>query len=698
MSSSSNPVAYRRTGRVGLIEINHPPVNALSASVRTGLEIALDAAAADSEARALLLICHGRTFLAGADISEFGGEIPGPPLPGIIDRIESFDRPIVAAMHGTALGGGLEVAMGCHYRIAATSARMGLPEVGLGLIPGGGGTQRLPRLVGVSIALDMIGSGRPIGAARALDIGLVDRMIDGDLNAAALAYAEELIVQQASPRRTGDLSALTEPLPADYFAKRRDELRRTARGQLAPFACIDAIEAAVTLPFAEGLKRENQLFIDCYSTPQAAALWHVFFAERAAASVPGIDPATAVLPLQQAAVIGAGTMGSGIAVCLANAGLPVTLLDGSPEALARGMAVIESIYRGAVAKGRMSNAELTQRLELIRPATDYAALAQADLVIEAVFESLDVKHTVFAELDRVCKPDAILATNTSTLDVNEIATVTSRPQRVLGLHFFSPANVMRLLEIVRGAATGTDVLNTALKLSRRLGKLGIVSGVCYGFIANRMLDGYIREAGALLLEGAAPNVIDSVLTDFGMPMGPFAMQDLAGIDVGWRVRQERRLPPEFEIFSCVADRLYERGRYGQKTGAGYYRYGSDRRKPQADPEVMTLIREEARRLGVVQRAITADEILERLLLPVINEGAKILQEGIALRASDIDLVWINGYGFPAWRGGPMHYADCLGLPTVTSRLDTYAERFGALWEPAPLLRELSASNRALSSL
>ncbi|WP_051101890.1 3-hydroxyacyl-CoA dehydrogenase NAD-binding domain-containing protein [Solimonas variicoloris] len=695
--ASAAPVSYRRRGDLGFIDIDSPPVNALSAAVRAGLAAALDAAEADPGVRALLLRCRGRTFLAGADIAEFGGEIPGPQLPGLVDRIEAFPRPVIAALHGTALGGGLEVAMGCHYRIAAPGTKLGLPEVRLGLIPGAGGTQRLPRLVGLGVAMDMIGSGRPVDAARALAIGLVDRIADGELDAAALAYAEELVAAGAPPRRTGERSVDMGGFGAADFERGRAEARRSARGQLAPIACIDALQAACTLPLADGLRRENALFIDCYRSPQAQALWHVFFAERAAGVVPGIDAATPELPIARAAVIGAGTMGAGIAVCLADAGLPVRLLDGSPQALARGLKTIESVYRGALAKGRIDEATLQRRLAQIQPTERYEDLADADLVVEAVFESMDVKRRVFAELDRVCRQDAILATNTSTLDVDVLAASTINPLRVLGLHFFSPANVMRLLEIVRGAATAPAVLKTALKLSKRLGKLGIVSGVCYGFIGNRMVDGYLREAGALLLEGATPEAVDRALTDFGLAMGPFAMQDLAGLDVGWRVRQEYPPAPGLEASYVIADRLYALGRYGQKSGAGYYRYGEDRRRPQPDAEVEALIAEEAQRLGIARRALSADEIVERLVLPLINEGARILEEGIALRSSDIDLVWINGYGFPAWRGGPMLHADRLGLPQVVERLDHYAGRFGPQWTPAPLLRALAAAGRRLDS-
>lgn len=697
---SGNPapsVSYRRDGRIGLITVNNPPVNALSQPVRAGLMAALDQAQADAAADLFVITCLGRTFMAGADIGEFGGEIPGPQLPDIADRIEAFERPVLAAMHGTTLGGGLEVALACHYRVADPRTRMGLPEVKLGIIPGAGGTQRLPRLVGVPAAVEMIESGRPIDARRALEIGLVDRIAEGELTAATLAYAQELLTQKAPPRRTGALESSRRDLSADYFDRRRAELKRARHPQPNALAIVDAIEAACTLPLAEGLRRENELFIECYKTPQAAALWHVFFAERAAGAVPGLEACTPPLPLAQAAVIGAGTMGSGIAICLADAGIPVALFDSSAQALERGRALIESTYRAAQQKGRIDERTMQQRVALIRTVRDYTDLAQADLVIEAVFEGMDVKREVFRELDRVCKAGAILATNTSTLDVDAIAAATTRPQQVLGLHFFSPANVMRLLEIVRGARTSDSVLQSALKLAPRLNKLGVVSGVCFGFIANRSLDGYLREAGMLLLEGASPRRIDEVITNFGFPMGPFAMQDLAGIDVGWRVRQERKLPARAEPYYCVADRLYERGRHGQKTGAGWYRYDGGDRRGTPDPEVDAIVEAEARRLGIERAAPSADEIIERLLLPVINEGARILEEGIALRPGDIDLAWINGFGFPAWRGGPMYYADRLGVDVVVGRLRHYASRYGVDWQPARLLVELAAAGRPLAS-
>ncbi len=693
----SEIVSFTREGDIGVITVANPPVNALSQPVRAGLKAAVETGLADAGVQAMVLICDGATFIAGADIREFGKPLAEPSLVPVIDAMEAADKPIVAAIHGTALGGGLEVALGCHYRVAVSSARVGLPEVHLGLLPGAGGTQRLPRLVGAEQALDLMVQGSHVPAPKALQLGILDELIEGDLKTGALAFARRLLAENRGVQRASALPVA--PVAADFFAQYEAGIARRLRGFKAPFHIIKAVEAAVNLPFAEGMQRESQLFQELMRSSESRAQRHVFFAEREVAKVPGLPKGTPKREIRQVAVIGAGTMGGGIAMNFANAGIPVTVLEISQEALDRGLGVVRSNYEATARKGRISAADVERRMGLIRPTTRYDDIADADLVIEAVFESMDIKKEVFRKLDGVCKSGAILATNTSTLDVDEIASVTGRPQDVIGMHFFSPANVMRLLENVRGKKTADDVIATVMDLSRRIGKVGALVGVCDGFVGNRMLHQRNREAMYLVEEGAKPEQVDKVLYDFGFPMGPFAMSDMAGLDVGYKVREERRKAGKVEPReSRWIDQIVEQGRHGQKTGAGIYRY-EDGRTPLPDPEIEQLIERCAREAGIERRDIGDQEILERCLYPMINEGAKILEEGIAARPLDIDIIWINGYGFPAYRGGPMFWADQIGLDNIVAAYRRYAEQFGAhYWTPAPLLEKLASEGKGFYDL
>jgi 3-hydroxyacyl-CoA dehydrogenase len=691
----SEVVHLKTVGRIAVIEIDSPPVNALSLPVRQGIMHALQTAIDDNAVAAIVLACAGRTFIAGADIREFGRPPVAPYLPEVVAALEASPKPVLAAIHGTALGGGFEIALGCHYRVAKSDARVGLPEVKLGLLPGAGGTQRLPRLIGVQAALAMIMSGDPLGAEKAAELGVVDHVIEGDLLSEAIKFAEKLLAENAPLRRLCDKQVDPASLPDHYFDEFRLANARKTRGYFAPERIILALQAAVELDFEQGMKRERELFDACLVSPESIALRHVFFAEREAAKVAGLDRDTPIRNIGSVAMIGTGTMGGGIAMNFANKGIPEHMVDVDAAAIERGMSVVRANYRRGVDKGRISEAQFEALMKLFIPTTDYADLAGVDLVIEAAYENMAVKKEIFKCLDEVCKAGAILASNTSTLNLDEIALATSRPQDVVGMHFFSPANIMRLLEVVRGAATAPDVLATVMQLAKQIGKVGVVSGVCHGFIGNRMLEGYIREAGIMLLEGAQPEKIDRVLYEFGMPMGPIAMGDLAGIDVGARVREERRRNGTFpadERFGLVADKLVAMGRCGQKTGAGVYLYKPGSRTPIPDPQVQELIHREAARLGIRQRAISDDEILTRCIYPLINEGARILEEGIAQRASDIDVVWINGYGFPPYRGGPMYYADRVGLKKIYDRICAYRDTLGnefGYWEPAPLLERLA---------
>jgi 3-hydroxyacyl-CoA dehydrogenase len=690
-------VSYQAAGTVGVITIDSPPVNALSVAVRQGLLDALRAGLSDDTVHSLVLVCAGRTFIAGADITEFDSPPEAPWLDEVIAAFEVSTKPLVAALHGTALGGGLETALGCHYRVAVPGAKCGLPEVSLGLVPGAGGTQRLPRLIGPEAALDMIASGTPIGAARALALGLLDKIVEGDLLEGALAFARDLPTGAGSLRRVRDLNDKLSGFDQGIFDTARKDFGKKRRGFEAPQRTIDCVEIATKTSMDEGLAREREIFDACLNSDQSRAQRHLFFAERTASKIPDIPRDTPVRSLRLGAVIGAGTMGGGIAMNFANAGIPVYLVDATQDGLDRGLAVIEKNYASGVKKGRMTQAQMDATVSLIRPTLSYADLAEVDIVIEAVFEEMALKKTIFKELDAVCKPDAILATNTSTLDIDEIAASISRPQQVIGLHFFSPANIMRLLEIVRGKETSKEVIATAFALSKVIRKVGVLVGVCDGFVGNRMVDPYIREALFLLEEGATPNEVDRAIYDFGMAMGPHAMSDLAGLDVGWRIRKRQAATrPAGQRYCAIADKICELGHYGQKTGQGFYRYDAATRAATPDPDVEALCVAEAERHGIARRPISSEEIVERCIYALINEGARILEEGIALRASDIDIIYVYGYGFPAFRGGPMCYADTIGLDKVYARVAAFHEQHGALWEPAPLLAKLAREGGAFS--
>jgi len=691
-------VTYELVGDFGVITINNPPVNALSQKVREGVMSAITNAQTDNS-KAIVLICEGRTFVAGADIKEFGKPPMAPSLPEVNEAIESSAKPVIAALHGTALGGGFELALSCHYRCALNTAAVGLPEVNLGILPGAGGTQRLPRLVGVETALDVITSGKRVAAPKALELGMIDRVVEEPLQDSALAYAQSLLEEGAPLRRVRDLEVPAAESDADVFEVWRKNMAKRRRGQVAPQKIVDCVEAAVSKPFEEGLQFERASFVECVGSDQAAAMRHMFFAERKAAVVEDLNENAKAKPINRVGIIGAGTMGGGIAMTFANAGIPVTLLELNQEALDRGLAMISKNYGITVSKGKMSQEVADKRQALITGSTSYDSLADVDLVIEAVFESMDVKRQVFGELDRVCKPGAILASNTSYLDVNEIAACTSRPQDVVGLHFFSPANVMRLLEVVRADATSEDVIATSMALGKKIGKVPVLARVCYGFIGNRMLRPYAREAQLSMIEGASPEQIDGVLTRFGMAMGPLAVGDLAGLDIGYKARQA--LTPEQKgdpRSYCIADALVEMGRLGQKSGAGYYRYDPETRARSSDPEVLEVIEAQARAHGVQRRTMTDQEILDRHLMALINEGFHILGEGIAQRPSDIDVVYVNGYGFPVFRGGPMFTASQMGLREVYDCICALRDKTGAdYWQPAPLLEQLALEGKTLDS-
>jgi 3-hydroxyacyl-CoA dehydrogenase len=686
-------VSLRADGGVAVITIDNPPVNAMKYEVRAGLLDLISRAARDPDISAAVIACAGRTFVAGADITEFGQPPRQPTAIAVIEAIEACPKPVIAALHGTPLGGGLELALGCHFRVAAPGTRLGLPEIKLGIIPGAGGTQRLPRLVGMEKAMAMILSGEPIPAREAFDAGLIDEIIAGDLMAGAIAFARAAVAEKRAlvlVRNRDEKLASARDLAA--FDAAAANYTRRAKGQKAPLAAIAALRAAITLPVADALKRERDSFLELVAGDQSKAQRHIFFAEREAAKVPDIAGVKAH-EIRQAAVIGAGTMGGGIAMCFANAGIPVTVVETGTEALSRGLDTVTRNYRNTAARGGLGTQEMEARIARITGTTDLAAVADADIVVEAVFEDMGVKQDVFGRLDRIVKAGAVIASNTSYLDIDVIARSTARPQAVLGMHFFSPANVMRLLEVVRGAATSPQTLATAVAVGRKLGKVPAVVGVCHGFVGNRMLRPRSVEAERLLLEGALPQDIDGALTDFGFPMGPFAMADLAGLDVGWRMRKAQGLS------APIADQLCERGRYGQKTSRGFYLYEPGSRTPKPDPEVERLIADTAARRGIVRGALGKEAIVERLLFPMINEGARILHEGIAQRPGDIDVIWVYGYGFPVYRGGPMHYADSVGLGYIRDRLTAFAHTTGDdRHRPAPLLEELAAAGKGFASL
>lgn len=696
----SEVVTYNRDGSIGVITVNYPPVNALSHAVRSGLLAALEQGEQDADAKVLLVVCEGRTFIAGADIREFGKPMQEPGLPSVINRIEDASKPVVAAIHGTALGGGLEVALGCHYRVALASAKVGLPEVKLGLLPGAGGTQRLPRLAGAQKALEMITTGDFVAAGEALALGILDAVEDGsDIRAVGLAFAQQIADAGKPVRKVRELTdKIDADKGSDVFERFRAGLQQKARGLFAPFKCLDAVEAAFNLPFFDGLKRERELFMECMASPQRAGLIHAFFAEREASKVKGLAKDTPVRDVRSVGIIGAGTMGGGIAMNFANVGIPVILLEVKQDALDKGLAIIRRNYENSAKKGKLTQAQVEERMALITPSLAYEDFSQVDLVIEAVFENMAIKKEIFARLDEVCKPGAILASNTSTLDIDEIASATTRPQDVVGMHFFSPANVMKLLENVRGSQTSDEVKATVMDVAKKIRKVGVLVGNCYGFVGNRMLHQRGAEAMALVNEGATPQQVDKVLTDLGYPMGQFAMSDLAGIDVGYRIREERRKAGE-NVPASWMDKLAEQGRLGQKTQAGVYKYEEGSRKPIPDLEVEQLIAAFRQEQGITPREITDQEILERCMYVMINEGAKILEEGIADRSLDIDVVWIFGYGFPAYRGGPMFWADQIGLDSILDTVKRFHDTLGGeQWKPAALLEQLVREGRKFGDL
>jgi 3-hydroxyacyl-CoA dehydrogenase len=689
---SNSLVELSRDGNVAIVTINNPPVNALSPGVPEGIRD-LVATALDAAVDAVVVIGGGRTFIAGADIREFGkitaGLKPKLDLHPILNAIEDSPKPVVMAIHGTAFGGGLEVAMSGHYRVALAGAQVGQPEVKLGIIPGAAGTQRLPRLCGIAKAAEMCAFGDPVPAVEAARVGIIDRIIEGDLLTGAVAFAREVASQPVSKVR--DRAVAPEPL-----GELRKAVARRMRGQQAAVAAIDAVEAAARMSFAEGIQYEAELFQKCLHADQSKALIHVFFGERAVAKIPGISKDVSPVAIQRAAIIGAGTMGGGIAMNYVNAGIPVLLKETTQEALDKGIATIAKNYANTVKKGRLTQGDMDKRLALITPTLSYDGFGEADIVVEAVFENMELKKKTFAEIDGVAKPSAILASNTSTLDIDEIASATSRPAQVIGHHFFSPANVMRLLEIVRGKATSDQAIVSSMELAKRLKKVGVLAGNCRGFIGNRMFHPYVREANFLVEEGATPREIDAVLYDWGMAMGPLAVVDLAGLDVGYRIRQEfKHTEVEGVRYPFASDILVEAGRLGQKTRAGFYQY-DENRVASPDPDADRLIRDAAHAAGIPQRAIAREEILERILYALINEGAALLEEGIAIRSVDIDIVYINGYGFPAWRGGPMKYADLVGLGKVAERIAHWHHLRGYHWKPAPLLERLAREGKTFA--
>jgi 3-hydroxyacyl-CoA dehydrogenase len=684
---------------IAIITINNPPVNALSPGVPEGIAAAIGQIQDDPSVKAAVLIGAGKTFVAGADINEFGKITSGKTrgavsiFPQMLRSLEESSKPVVMAIHGTAFGGGLELAMAGHYRVAVPAALVGQPEVKLGLIPGAHGTQRLPRLAGVAKAVEMCAEGNPVKAPEALKLGIIDKIIEVDLLTGAVAFAREIAAKPAPRTRERNQKLGTPEQNAPIFAAARETARKKARGQMAPLAAIEAVEAATRLPFDQGCEQERRLFTECLFSEQSRALIHVFFGEREVARIPDVPKETPTIPVNSVAIIGAGTMGGGIAMTFANAGIPVLLKETDQAALDRGLATIRKNYDTSVKRGRFTQQFMDERLKLIKPTLTYNGFPDVDMVIEAVFEGMALKKQVFGELDKICKPGAILASNTSTLSIDEIAQATSRPQAVIGTHFFSPANVMRLLEIVRGKATSKEVIATCMQLSKKIGKVGVLVGNCRGFVGNRMFHPYRREAQFLVEEGASVPAVDKALYEFGMAMGPLAVADLAGLDVGWRIRKEYRHLEKPGVRQPIAeDHLCEMDRYGQKTGAGWYKYDENRRAI-PDPEVERLVRQWAAEKGIPQRQISAEEIVDRCIYALVNEGARILEEGYALRAVDIDIVYLNGYGFPPYRGGPMWYADSVGLKKVYERICEFEQQHGELWMPAPLLKELALTGK-----
>ena len=699
-SGAAAQVVREQHGDILLVTIDNPPVNALGVDVRRGLMEAIEAADGDASIKAIVLAGAGRNFLGGADIREFGKPPMPPALPDVCNRIEASNKLVVAAIHGAALGGGLEIAMSAHYRVALTSAKLGLPEVALGLLPGAGGTQRAPRLIGAKAALDLMLSGRHASAAEAAKLGLVDRVEQGeDAAAAGIAYAKELLASGAPVRRTSEANALSnrEEQQAVIDAA-RTETAKKSRGLFSPLKIVDAVQGALDLPFDDGLALERKLFLECLDSPQRAGLVHAFFAERETAKSPETRDARP-RAIASVGIVGGGTMGAGIAVAALDAGLPVTMIERDEEALARGRKNVEKVYDGQVKKGRMSEEAKAAVMARWSGSTQYDALAQVDLVIEAVFEDMGVKKAVFAELDRVCKPGAVLATNTSYLDIDEIAASISRPQDVIGLHFFSPANIMKLLEIVVPAKVSSDVVATAFELAKKLKKTPVRAGVCDGFIGNRILAVYGQAAHYMMEDGASPYQIDKALRDFGYPMGPFQVSDLAGGDIGWATRKRRAATRDPKArYVQIADRLCERGWFGQKTGRGYYLYPDGARTGTPDPEVEAIIEQERQRAGITPRTFTDEEIVRRYLAAMINEGANVVHQKIALRPLDVDVTFVHGYGFPRYRGGPMKYADTVGLAKILADIQEFAKEDPIFWQPSPLLVELVEKGADFASL
>ncbi len=676
---------------IALIIVHNPPVNTIDAAVRAGLRRALDEIAGRAGVKAVVLLCEGSTFFSGADIAEFSGPPQEEEYRRLFNAIEALPMPTIAAMHGAVMGGGLEIALACHYRVAAPGTRFGMPEVTLGIIPGAGGTQRMPRLIGAERALDLILSARPIDAAQARSLGFLDAFIEGDLRSGAVAHARELIASGKQPRRVGAMKVDPATATREIFDRMRQQACKLYPNRNAGLVAVDAVRASTTMPFDAGLAYETQRVNECKQSTESKGAVHAFFAERASRRIPGLPEDAPARQIRSAGVIGAGTMGGGIAICLANAGIPVTLVDANEQGLQRGLAGVDKTYQSMVDRGRLSSEEKGRRMQLIRTSLAYENLQQADVVIEAVFENMDLKRRIFATLDRIAKPGAILATNTSTLNIEEIATATRRPEDVIGMHFFSPADVMPLLEVVRTATTSPGTIRTVMELAKPLRKTPVLARVCYGFIGNRMMEGYAREAERMVLEGATPRQVDSALEAWGMAMGILGVFDMAGIEVGVNVHKANagQFPPDPTYYQADFA-LFEAERLGQKNGRGYYRYEPGDRTRIDDPQALAVLQARAQRLGVEARAHTADEIVERCLYPLLNEGLRILEEGVALRASDIDVVWTSGYGFPRYRGGPMFYADTIGLKTVLEGMLKYRRLFGPMhWQPAPLLVKLA---------
>ncbi|OGA44318.1 MAG: glyoxysomal fatty acid beta-oxidation multifunctional protein MFP-a [Betaproteobacteria bacterium RIFCSPLOWO2_12_FULL_63_13] len=694
----SETVSCTNRGDIAVVSVDSPPVNTMTREVRAGLKRSFEALRGNKDVKAIVLACAGKTFLSGGDMREFETGVQDPGYHEVLRLIEDSAVPVVAAVHGTVMGGGLETAIACHYRIASEGTRLGLPELTLGIIPGAGGTQRMPRLIGLEPALDMMLSGKPLTAAQAKDAGLADIVTSGDLIDAALAYARDLVARGAGPRRTRDRRVAGGEKVAEVIAARRAQVAKTMRNRNSPNVLLDAVEASVSRNFDDGIAFERGLSIQVERATEGRALRHLFFAEREVSRIPGVRADVKARPVRQVGIVGAGTMGGGISMCFANAGIQVVILDTRQENLDRGLATVRKNYERSVARGSLKAEEREQSLGLITTTLDYAALGTADVIIEAVFENMALKKEIFAKLDAIAKPGAILATNTSTLDIDEIAAVTKRPQDVIGLHFFSPANVMRLLEIVRCTKTASDVVVTALDIAKTIKKLGVVAKVCYGFIGNRMMDPYGREAEHCVLEGATPEEVDSALENWGMAMGILAVYDMAGIDIGHLTRVERAaLLPKDPGFYRPSAMLTERGWLGQKAGRGYYRYDGADRKRTPDPEVVAMLHEEGRRLNVVQRKPGREEIQQRCLYAMINEGARLLEEGVALRASDIDVVYTAGYGFPRYRGGPMFYADTVGLRAIYDRILEFQKILDPqYWQPAPLLKQLALAGSSFA--